>query len=336
MISSYLFLRHLRSDPSVHILHYKKGEVVRSGRGLAFWFFPLSASVAALPVADREQSFLFKGRSQDFQEVTAQGLVTYRVADPEKLASRLDFSVSLDDGRYLKTPLEQLAGILTQLSQQLTGEYLAVTPVRHLLAHGVEELSAQLGEKLPQHPNLWALGLEVVSASVSDVSPTPELEQALQAPTREGIQQESDEAVFQRRALAVEKERAIQENELANRIELAKREENLIAQEGQNELRRAREEAEAKGVAAEAAAARKRLHAESEAKALELLEAAKNGAERDRIDVYRDLPARVQLGLAAQELASKLQRIDHLNLSPELLGPLLTNVLTLAEGKLEQ
>ena len=32
---------------------------------------------------------------------------------------------------------------------------------------------------------------------------------------REAIQQESDEAVFQRRALAVEKERAIAENELA-------------------------------------------------------------------------------------------------------------------------
>ena len=40
----------------------------------------------------------------------------------------------------------------------------------------------------------------------------------------------ADEAAFARRAMAVEKERAIQENELQNRIELAKKEEGLIEQ----------------------------------------------------------------------------------------------------------
>ena len=53
-------------------------------------------------------------------------------------------------------------------------------------------------------------------------------------PTREAIQQAADEATFQRRAQAVEKERAIQENELQNKIELARREEQLIAQKGQH------------------------------------------------------------------------------------------------------
>jgi hypothetical protein len=45
--------------------------------------------------------------------------------------------------------------------------------------------------------------------------------------------------------MAVEKERAIQENELQNRIELAKREELLIGQQGQNERREAQEIVEA-------------------------------------------------------------------------------------------
>ncbi|MGE0706752.1 MAG: SPFH domain-containing protein [Planctomycetota bacterium] len=335
MITRWLFWRHLRSDPSLHVIHYRRGAIVRSGRGLAFWFFPLSASVAQLPVDDREQSFLFKGRSSDFQEVTAQGLVTFRVQDPEKLAARLDFSIDLDEGRYVKTPLEQLAGVLGQLAQQVTGDYLAATPVKRLLAHGVEELSDRLRERLPEDPTLWGLGLQVVSASVSNVSPTPELEAALQAPTRESIQQESDEAVFQRRALAVEKERAIQENELANRIELAKREEHLIAQQGQNERRRAREQADAAKVKAEGEADRKRLGAAAEAESIKLVDQAKVVGERDRVAIYEGLPAQVLLGLAAQELAGKLQKIDHLNVTPELLGPLLQNALALTEKKLE-
>ena len=55
---------------------------------------------------------------------------------------------------------------------------------------------------------------------VTGVSPTSELEKALQAPAREKIQQDSDEAVFTRRALAVEKERAIKEDRKTHTISL--------------------------------------------------------------------------------------------------------------------
>ncbi|MCL2778241.1 MAG: hypothetical protein FWD73_09570 [Polyangiaceae bacterium] len=57
------------------------------------------------------------------------------------------------------------------------------------------------------------------------IRPKSEMEKAMEAPIRECIQQEADEAAFARRALAVEKERAIKENELKNQIELAKRDE---------------------------------------------------------------------------------------------------------------
>ena len=78
-----------------------------------------------------------------------------------------------------------------------------------------------------------------------------ELEKALRQPTREAIQQRADEATFQRRAMAVEKERAIAENELANRIELARREEVLVAQSGANDRLRATEGAATQRIAAE-------------------------------------------------------------------------------------
>ena len=68
---------------------------------------------------------------------------------------------------------------------------------------------------------------------------SPSVERALQTPTRERVQQEADRATFERRALAVERERAIAENELQNQIELARREEQLVAQRGANERRRA-------------------------------------------------------------------------------------------------
>lgn len=51
-----------------------------------------------------------------------------------------------------------------------------------------------------------------------------------------------------RRALAVKKERAIAENKLQNKIELSRQEQSLNEQRGQNERRRASEEAEAKRI----------------------------------------------------------------------------------------
>ncbi len=333
-IASFLWWRHLRSEPTHHVLHYKHGRLLRSGRGLSFWYLPLSASVAEVPCDDRDQPFLVQCRSLDFQEVTAQGSVTYRVADPERCAARVDWSIDLNTGQHLREPLEQLSERLAQLTRQLAGDYLERVAVRQALAEGVEPIRARVAEGLPLESSLHALGVEVVSVRVTKVAPTAELEKALQAPVRESIQQASDEAVFQRRAMAVEKERAIKDNELKNRIELARREEALIAQEGSNQLRRAREAAEAEKVAADAAAERRRTGAAAEAESLRLVEQARAATEAERMAVLQSVPPAVLLGLAAQELATKLQKIEHLSIGPEL-APLLTDLVRTTTRKLE-
>ena len=42
------------------------------------------------------------------------------------------------------------------------------------------------------------------------------------------------------------------------------------------------------------------------------------------------------LHVAAQELAGKLQRIEHLNVTPDLLGPLLTDLVQTGTDRLKQ
>jgi hypothetical protein len=163
---------------------------------------------------------------------------------------------------------------------------------------------------------------------VASVKPTAEMEKALQMPTRERIQQEADEATFARRALAVNKERAIAENELANQIELARREEQLIGQRGQNEKKRVTDEAENRRIEAEAAARNVTINAEAQAESVRLLEEAHVRAERERMEIYRSLPPTAHLGLAARELAGKLQAIEHLTLSPDVIGSLIQRILT--------
>jgi regulator of protease activity HflC (stomatin/prohibitin superfamily) len=335
-IRRYPIVRHLRAEPSFHILRFRRGRLVASGRGLAFWFRPLSTSVAEIPMDDRELPFLFHGRAKDFQDTAVQGVISYRVVDPERVAERVDFSLDLATGATLEQPLEKLAGLLTELAQQFAFSYLAQTELRPLLAEGVAEIRERIWQGLRTEAGLEAMGLDVVAVRVGAVKPVAEVEKALQVPVREAIQQEADGATFRRRAEAVEKERAIQENELQNQIELARREANLIDQRGENERKRVSDEAAAARIAADAEAERTGIRARAQADSIEAVQQARVQAERDRMEIYRDFPTERLIGLAAQRLAGKLRRIEHLNLTPDLLGGLLTSLVQAGTEHLER
>jgi regulator of protease activity HflC (stomatin/prohibitin superfamily) len=160
------------------------------------------------------------------------------------------------------------------------------------------------------------MGLELVTVRISAVSPSADLEKAIETPMREQIKQEADEATYSRRALAVEKERAIAENEMQNKIELAKRETQLIAQQGANALSEAGDNAEAAKIANDA-----------EAERVATLEGARVRLERERLAFMADVPPAVLLSMAAQEFAGKIEKIENLNITPDMLGTLLTNML---------
>ncbi|HEX6902809.1 MAG TPA: SPFH domain-containing protein [Thermoanaerobaculia bacterium] len=330
-IRRYGFFSHLRAEPNQFILHFRKGKLVRKGAGLAYWFSPLSASLAQVPVEDIEATFVFRELSADFQEVTVQLTLRYRCADPELAAARVSFTISPSHGVWLEQPLERLASLWSQRAQRPARAYLMGVPLVEAVRAGAQVIQGAVEEALRNDPEIQAGGLALVSLQVNRVSPTAELEKALQTPTREAIQQKADEASFQRRAMAVEKERAIKENELATEIELARRQEELIRQQGANHLQAIRQDAEAEKARVEAEAERRVLLAESmaqetrviadaEASALRLKGEAEADAEARRVAAWKEAPAHVVLGLSLGEVAGKIGTIQHLNVTPDLLG----------------
>ncbi len=334
-ISRFLFLNHLRTEDSSWVVHSSGGQVRRAGRGLSFWFLPLSASISEVPLDDRELPILFHGRSSEFQDVTVQAVATWRVVDADALARRVDFAIDLRKGSWVQEPMEKMSTMITELAQQLAWDYLARTPLQEILAHGIEPIRDLIRAGLVADEGIAAMGIEIVSVRISSVRPTPEVERALQTPARERIQEQADRATFERRAEAVRQERAIEENELQNRIELARQEETLIEQEGTNARRRAQDEAESRQIEARGKADRTRLHKTAEADGIRLVETAKVEAEQASIDIYRDLPQEVLLGLAARTFAENVPAIEHLNLSPDVFGPALARLATAASGRLE-
>jgi regulator of protease activity HflC (stomatin/prohibitin superfamily) len=312
------------------VLRYRRGKLTAEGPGLAFFFAPRSTQAAEVPLDDQELPFLFHARSADFQALTVQGVITYRFVEPQRTAQRIDFTVDLKTGRWTEAPLDQITGQVTQLAQQFVIDELMGTDLRAILAGGVAPIRDKIAAGLVADQALAELGIGIVAVRVADVAPAAEVEKALQQPTREAIQQRADEATFARRAQAVDKERAISENELANRIELARRAEQLVTQEGANERRRAEEQAAARAVTAEATDREERMETRRKVEAVDEMEAVRLRVESERADIQARIGAQVLTALALRELAGQLGHIDHLTITPELVTPLLQR---LAEPK---
>ena len=325
-VRSYPLARHLRGTPTLHVRHLRRGSVVHDGTGLSFFFRPLSAVLSEVPVDDRELALLFHARTADFQDLAVQASVTFRVTDPATACARIDFSIDPDTGRWRGTPLEQVAGLLTETAQQQVLGTVAGSPLAGVLADGVGQIRDRILHGLTADARLAETGIAVIGARVIALRPEPEVEKALRTPAREQIQQDADRATYQRRAMAVERERAIAENELQNQIELARREDQLVAQRGANARRQAEEAAAASRIEVAAQADGEQRLAEARAAGTRALGEATAAGEAARVSAYRDLPPARVLALAAKDLAGSLPQIGTLVLAPDLLAPLLAKL----------
>lgn len=335
-ISRFFWFRHLRAEPTSHILWFRNGTLQRQGPGLSFWFLALGTSISEVPIDDRELSLSIRARTRDFQEVVVQGVVGWRVAETEVLARRIDFSINTATGRHQEEPLRIVGEQVALLAGEFVEPIVAAASLTELLEAGCQPIRDALRRSLIGDEGLSGLGIEVATVRVGSIAPRGDLEKALGKPARERIQQQADEATFTRRAQAVQNERAIQENELQNRIELSVREEKLIAQQGQNERRRAIEKADAAQIAAKALAERTLVAAEAEAAKISAVQGAEVTAEEARIAIYRELAGPVLLGLAARELAGNLERIDHVSVGPDMFGPMLSRLMEAGTTHLEK
>ena len=322
-ISTYPFVTHLRSTATMHVLHRSRGRLRHTGPGAAFWFRPMSAAISEVPVDDREQPVLITVRTADLQQVSAPGTVTYRFVDPALAATHVDFSVQLKTGAWAETPLETVGSAIHGATAAAVTQALVGSDLRTALTTDPAWLAATVRAALAADERLPSTGLAVVGVRFAVLRAEPDVERALQTPAREAIQQEADKATFERRAVAVEREAAIGQNELANQIDLAARAEQLIAQKGTNARREAQEKAAAGAIATAAEAARTTQLAQAQAEADQVVGAAAAETERAKLAAYTGMPRDLLLALAAREAAASLPQIDQLVITPDLLSSLL-------------
>ena len=96
-------LRFIKIAPTTHVIQYSGGKVVREGAGISFFYYSLTTSLVAVPVGSTDVPFIFEEQTADYQSVSLQGQITYRIAEPKKVAGLMDFTLE-PSGRSYRFP----------------------------------------------------------------------------------------------------------------------------------------------------------------------------------------------------------------------------------------
>jgi regulator of protease activity HflC (stomatin/prohibitin superfamily) len=311
-------LQFIKSAPTNYLMLFKSGKVVREGAGLSFWYYGPTSTLVQVPLASVDVPFVFEQTSADFQTVSVQGQLTYRVIDAKKLAAIMDFSLSRF-GRYASSDPEKLNDRLVASAQVLTSGMTHQLPLRDLLT-AYESLRTHALEGMRKSDSVLRLGLEILDLTISAIKPDPDVAKALEAQTREELQRKSDEAVYARRNSAVEQERRIKESEL--NTEIAIEEKRRVKRETQMAADIAVEDQRQSLI--DRRVANEKKESDSQAYGLQmLLSAVKEVDYRTLLALNSSkMDARQSIAMAFRELAENAGKIGQLNLSPDLLESL--------------
>src|SRR6267154_6003605 len=102
-------LGYFKGQPTDYILRYSSGAIREEGMGLAFYYCRFNTQVVAVPTTSRDVDFLFNEITSNFQEVTLQGQLTFRIHEPKKAAELLNLRIDPDRYGYVTEDLNALA-----------------------------------------------------------------------------------------------------------------------------------------------------------------------------------------------------------------------------------
>lgn len=312
-----LGFRYLKTPPTTFVQHYAGGRLKKQGPGLSFFYYAPFGEIVLIPLVATDSPFIFNETTADFQELSVQGQITYRVVNPEKLATMLDYSVH-PTGSYQSEDPRKLGERISNAAQILARGFIQRQKLRDVLSSS-EGLVEVVRQGLAQSNIVSELGVEVTEFHIMGIKATPEMTKALQANAREEQLRKADEAVFARRNAAVNMERTIRENEL--NTEILVEEKKRQVRETQISADIAVEEQRAKLVDHQVANDRK----EAEARAFGLtatLAPLKDVDWKILMAAAGGGTAGQHIGVAFRELAENASKIGELNISPELLASL--------------
>ena len=326
---------YIKFLPSEYVLLYKKGKLVKEGKGLSFFCFEKRTSAYSIPVSNIDSDFIYTETTGDYQSVTVQGQLTYRVYDYKKTAESTDFTVNLKTKKYNDTPLVKLSKRIINISEVVVKSIVASLSLKEAVQHAQGIADGVLRE-MKENEELNDLGISIIGFSVLNVSAKTETVSALEAKTREDILRQADDALYERRNASIEQERRVKENELNTEISVEEKKKKIRETEISTKRMILEKENEFERIKIESEVQRKKIKIEAD---IELEKKEKELAELKFENAKKEADADAYRISAIMEAYNKLDRdvlvaLATLNMEPERLIARAFDKLADGEGKI--
>lgn len=329
-------IKHIKFDSMTYVLHFKNGSIQREGRGLSFFYFAPNSSIVAIPMGSNDLPFIFSESTNDYQTVNIQGQISYKISNPKTLADVLDFTVN-DNGLYKKNDIEKLNQRIINEAQTATSSFIHEIKLKDAI-RSAKSIEERILEGLKSSQAVAMLGIDILGANILGIQATPEMSRALETETREKLQQEADQAIYERRNFAVEQERKIKESELNTEIAVEEKQKQIAEKKMESEVQKSDNDRKLREMklAADIAVENQRKLLIEQKTANDTKEAETQGyVIETTLKPYKDIDwktltalnnnpdPKFNISLAFRELAENANKIGNLNISPELLDSLL-------------
>jgi regulator of protease activity HflC (stomatin/prohibitin superfamily) len=295
-----LGIGYFKAQPTEFVRKVAGGRVKREGQALSFYYLKRRTSIVVVPVSSADAAFVFNEQSGNYQAVTIQGQLTYRIVEPRRTMELLNYVIDPKRRAHVSQDPERLKQRIVVAVQMETRRQVEGKSLEGVLGNAAS-ISAEVQEEVGSRALLAPLGVELLSLNFTSVSPNPEVGKALEAEYRETLLRRADEAIYARRAAAVEEEGKIKSNELEGEISLARERERLIDLEAANDRKKSQAWGE-----------RRELEAGFTARASEI-----------ELSPYRDFDPRKVLALAMRDIGNNAGKVGNLNITSEVLADLL-------------
>jgi regulator of protease activity HflC (stomatin/prohibitin superfamily) len=328
---------YTKFDSSQYVVLFKKGKVVKKGKGLAFWYFSPNSSISVAPLNSSDFQFLFKETTKDYQEVSLQGQVTYKVNDPQKVIDNLNLTVD-KRGHYISKDIEKLEQRIIGELQAAASSILKKMELKIAL-NQLKEMEENLLEIVSKSKTYDLLGIELQRINLLGINPNPDLARALEAQKREELQKDADRAIYERRNFSVEQERMIKESELKTEIAVEEKQKQIAEKKLETEVVKQENSRRIQEMEIETQVSIQKktneyidLKVQNEKKEADLKEYVINASVRPIQELdwkvlmamnQSTLDPKLQMALGFRELAENAGNIGNLNISPDLISSIL-------------
>ena len=318
------FLIRYQGGAGDHVVQIRAGRTIRSGVGQSFWLRAGRCALAEVPTANRAHSFLVQVPSADQQNVSAQVAITYRIEDAEAASSHYDFDLYPRDANNDAQGLWQIDETVTRIAHSALASSIGAMPLSDAISGSLERVGSVLAQAFATDEQLRATGVAVVDVRLMSLRPDEGVESSLRAPLLEQLQAEADRALYERRALAVERESQISENEMQSKLDLARKRADLVDQEGHNARREAEEKAAADAIAVEAEARRIVEKAKAYEADWKTAGAARTVTDASYVRALGEAGPEVARAVALKELAKNMPSFGDITITADVLSDLVS------------